>query len=67
MIIFKVHNEAENSISTFYKTPEGIAEHLVDSKLADWDDAIDAESWCELAYYEDVYEGEGFHITMEDV
>lgn len=47
-------------------SPARIVDELIELFDVDMPDAIDAESWAELAYYGEVYQGDGFTITKSE-
>jgi len=63
MIVWNIESYLGNR--TCYSTG-AVFDTLTDKYDIPTEDAIDAESWCELAYVGEVYQGEDFRITVEE-
>lgn len=49
-------------------SPESVYDYLTDNTVFGFDelDAIEASSWCELAYVGESYTGDGFYIEVKE-
>ena len=63
MIVYKIENYQKEM--DVYR-PEKVCDCLVDDFYAEEFDAIEASSWCELAYAGEIYQGDGFTITVTE-
>lgn len=63
MIVWNIENYRKSR--TCYRA-ERVYDELVDNFGVSEEDAIEAESWSELACIGEVYQGEGFTITVEE-
>lgn len=63
MIVWNAENRYKSK--TCYRS-ERVYDALVDDFEVSEEDAIEAESWAELAYVGEVYQGENFTITVEE-
>lgn len=63
MVVWKVENYRKSV--TCYR-PERVLDVMTDDFDRPMEDAIEAESWCELACVGEVYQDDGITITVEE-